>query len=414
MTQAAVQKQKRNVRMLIGLCWVVYACSYLGKLNYAANITPIMAHYGIDHASAGMVSSFFSVSYAVGQVVNGLLCKHYPLKQTVCGALAVSAAVNLGVALAPEFGMIRFLWMINGFATSLLWPCLVRLLSETLAVKDLSKAVVAMGTTTAAGTFAIYGISAGFALFGGFKWVFVLAACVSTSMAVLWLCTCRKRIDAVKQENAQASVTELSTVSTVAGQKKALILCVGVLAVYGVATNLLKDGLSGWVPSILKEGYGLGDALSILMTLALPMVSMFGSMFSVRLHKRIPDFVTLCGLLFGGSALLMACITVGSGAGILWIAFGGFAAVCFLMATCNSVITSMFPMFMKGKMNSGMLAGVLNGFCYAGSTISSYGLGAVADHAGWSAVFTVLTAVSVGCVVLILPYWIAKRVLKKA
>jgi sugar phosphate permease len=71
-------------------------------------------------------------------------------------------------------------------------------------------------------------------------------------------------------------------------------------------------------------------------------------------------------------------------------------------------------MFMKGKMNSGMLAGVLNGFCYMGSTVSSYGLGAVADHFGWSAVFTVLTAVCVGCVALIFPYLIAKRVLKKA
>ena len=411
--EEVMKKQKRSVFLLIGLCWVVYACSYLGKLNYAANITPIMAHYGIDHASAGMVSSFFSVSYAVGQVVNGLLCKHYPLKQTICGALAVSSAVNLGVAFAPEFGMIKYLWMINGFATSLLWPCLVRLLSETLPVKDLGKAVVAMGTTTAAGTFAIYGISAGFALFDGFQWVFVLAAVVSASMAVLWLCTCSKRIGAVARETEAAEVAAASAIQTTAGQKKALLLCVGVLAFYGVATNLLKDGLSGWVPSILKEGYGLGDSLSILMTLALPMVSMFGSMFSVRLHKRVSDFVLLCGLLFGASALLMTGITAGSAAGSLWISFGGFAAVCFLMTTCNSVITSMFPMFMKGKMNSGMLAGVLNGFCYVGSTVSSYGLGAVADHFGWGAVFTVLTAVCVGCVVVSLPYMIAKRFLEK-
>jgi sugar phosphate permease len=141
---------------------------------------------------------------------------------------------------------------------------------------------------------------------------------------------------------------------------------------------------------------------------------MFGSMFSVRLHKKVSDFVLLCGLLFGASALLMTGITAGTAAGSLWIAFGGFAAVCFLMTTCNSVITSMFPMFMKGKMNSGMLAGVLNGFCYVGSTVSSYGLGAVADHFGWSAVFTVLTVVCVGCVALTIPYLIVKRVLKKA
>lgn len=47
-----------------------------------------------------------------------------------------------------------------------------------------------------------------------------------------------------------------------------------------------------------------------------------------------------------------------------------------------------------------MLAGILNGFCYLGSTISSYGLGAVADASGWRAVFVLL--LSVGCAVTLI------------
>ena len=158
----------------------------------------------------------------------------------------------------------------------------------------------------------------------------------------------------------------------------------------------------------------MGDSLSILLTLALPLVSMFGSAFSVKAQKRLPDFVLLCGALFGGSAVVLLGITAGLKEGLLPLLFAGFALVCFLMATGNSVITSMFPMFMKGKMNSGMLAGVLNGFCYVGSTLSSYGLGALADHFGWEAVFTVLTTVCLGCLVLAVGYWGVKRLLKVA
>ena len=52
-------------------------------------------------------------------------------------------------------------------------------------------------------------------------------------------------------------------------------------------------------------------------------------------------------------------------------------------------------MEMKGKINSGLIAGVLNGFCYVGSTLSTYGLGAIADaftdkeakYYGWNEVF---------------------------
>lgn len=59
----------------------------------------------------------------------------------------------------------------------------------------------------------------------------------------------------------------------------------------------------------------------------------------------------------------------------------------------NNIVTSMAPMYLRDKVNSGMTAGVLNGFCYVGSTISSYGLGAVADSRGWSGVIGLLFAV---------------------
>ena len=48
---------------------------------------------------------------------------------------------------------------------------------------------------------------------------------------------------------------------------------------------------------------------------------------------------------------------------------------------------------MKGKVNSGLIAGVLNGFCYLGSTLSTYVLGSIADNHGWLTVFWTLLAV---------------------
>ena len=74
--------------------------------------------------------------------------------------------------------------------------------------------------------------------------------------------------------------------------------------------------------------------------------------------------------------------------------------VNFLASSLNSLITSIFPIFMRGKVNSGFYAGILNGFCYLGSTISSYGLGYIADHFGWTAVFFVLIAFCVSVVMV--------------
>ena len=70
---------------------------------------------------------------------------------------------------------------------------------------------------------------------------------------------------------------------------------------------------------------------------------------------------------------------------------------------------------MKGKVNSGLVAGLLNGFCYLGSTLSSYGLGLIADNFGWSAVFWVLLAVcSLVCVGAVAYLTIKKTIKKKS
>ena len=70
-------KASDGAYLLIFLAWLLYTISYLGKVNYSANITQIVDYYQISKAEAGMVPSFFFFAYGIGQVVNGLFCKKY-------------------------------------------------------------------------------------------------------------------------------------------------------------------------------------------------------------------------------------------------------------------------------------------------------------------------------------------------
>ena len=146
-------KASDGAYLLIFLAWLLYTVSYLGKVNYSANITQIVDYYHISKTKAGIVPSFFFLAYGIGQVVNGLLCKKYNIKWMIFLSLFVSAVINLIVALMPNFEIVKWLWMINGFVLSILWPTLVRLLSEVLPQKDLGKSSVIMGTTVATGTY---------------------------------------------------------------------------------------------------------------------------------------------------------------------------------------------------------------------------------------------------------------------
>lgn len=378
---------------LLLLCWLVYTCSLVGKVNYAANITQVETFFGVSHANAGMVSTFYFFAYGAGQIFNGVFCKKYNLKYTVFGALLVSGLANLFVGLTTSFTLIKYLWLVNGIALSVLWPSLIRLLSETLKREEMARASIVMGTTTAIGTFFVYGLSAVYVAIGVFRFSFYTATAVLSAVAIVWLLLYNKLTKKEETEEEEAPIPSAQTPSVTGEKPKGLFSCICILAVFAIATNLVKDGLTTWVPSILKESYGLSDSLSILLTLTLPVVAVFGNIIAQKIYKRVPDFVALCSLLFLAIGGLLGGVIGFLNTELFIVTLVLFAAVSCLASGSNSTITSIFPLYMKGKVNSGMIAGVLNGFCYIGSTVSSYGLGFVADEWGWNAVFYLLLAV---------------------
>lgn len=408
-------KRYSSSSILIWLCWLVYTCSYVGKVNYAANINQIMEFYNVDHSSAGLVSTLFFFAYGIGQVVNGLLCKKYNLKWIIFASLILSGFVNLLVGVTSNFVLINVLWTLNGFSMSVLWPCLIRLLAETLSQKDMAKSSIIMGTTVAVGTFFVYALSALFVKLD-FKLSFYLPAVLFVAVGALWFLSYNKLTSKARAENPDEIpvATQTPYVQSEKFNKKALLLTICTLAIFGITTNLLKDGLTTWVPSILKEQYSLDSSLSIILTLALPIVAIFGNAFAVKAHKKIPDFVLQCTLVFLVSGIIIGGIIAGMALNQFVITLIGFTIVCFFASSCNSLITSIFPLFMKGKVNSGRIAGILNGFCYVGSTLSSFGLGAIADKFGWEMVFWVLIGACVLVCLVCVIYLAIKKSLTKS
>lgn len=400
-----MKTKKSGATFIIFLCWLVYTVSYLGKVNYSANITHILKFYEISKAEAGLVPTFFFFAYGIGQVVNGFLCKKYNARWTIFAGLGISAVINLIIPFATDFDIIKWLWMINGFVLSMLWPTLVGLLACVLPQKDLERSSVIMGTTVAGGTLLIYGLSSLFSVFNNFKLAFYTPGIVGLVVSIIWLISFNRASYESKREKEGELQVDFKEEKAVKAEgedrsRKIFMLSVCALCFCGVGVNLIKDGLTTWVPSILKEEYSMTDSVSILLTVFLPIVAVFGNLFALRVHRRIPDYVTHCCVVFA----LMAVIT-GVIIGCLEIRFAILMLVClvivnFLASSLNSLITSIFPIFMRGKVNSGFYAGILNGFCYLGSTISSYGLGYIADHFGWTAVFFVLIAFCVSVVMV--------------
>jgi len=394
------KKRLNKSTLLLALCWIVYTCSYIGKLSYGANIKLIGDAFSVPNADTGLVSTCFFFAYGIGQIVNGILCRKYNVKYVVFTCLAIASVMNICVGFCQDFALLKFFWLVNGIVMSFLWPTLIRLLSETMKKDRIDRAIIVMGTTVACGTFLIYGISAFFAAVANYTWSFCVAAGLLLTISIVWFFSYDRLVPDLRRECEEEEKTVLaeqkeSGTPAVSITFGVLALLVCILAFFAVVNNFVKDGLTTWTPDILNALYGTQDWLSILLTLLLPLLAIPGTVFAVKVYNVVKKYIGACTVMFVMSGILMGLVILftfgfsGSAAAMI-ITVVSFALISALMSGIDNIIVSMVPLQLKSHVNSGKLAGVLNGFCYLGSTISMYGLGAIADNWGWEAGFYVL------------------------
>ena len=402
---------RRTQTAVILLCWAAYTAAYIGRLNFNAYIEPIRDQLGASKTELGLVSSFFFFSYGAGQLIHGILSRKYNTRFSVAVALFGSALVNVAMALCPGVAAMKYIWLLNGAFQSILWSSLIKTLSDRLSDEMLPKAIVIMSTTAALGTFLAYGMSALLAAGGAaYRWVFCIPAVLLAAIGVAWFLLLQKA-DAALRQGSDAYVPAPKQRPKLTPTFVLLALLVMFAA---VANGFIKDGVTTWTPSILRENYGMKDSLSIFVTVFLPLIAVFGAWFSTKLHRRLRDTSALDGILYGAeTAVLLLVLLVTRAqrtAGNPVLLIGLFGCSAMLMAAVNNVITSVIPIYMRDTMDSGLLAGVLDTFCYVGSTLSTALLGYIADHGTWDHVFRCLLLFGAAACVLC---WVSAAVKKR-
>lgn len=389
----------KKSNFLIFLCWAAYTAAYVARLDYNASMVEILSQMGTTKEAAGTVSSFFFFAYGAGQLINGLLSKKYNTRYSVALALAASCIINLAMTFCQGIDTMKYLWFFNGVFQSVLWSSLIKTLSDNLADSKLSKAVMVMSTTVASGTFAAYGLAALFSYLS-LSWttIFYVAAALVGAVAVLWFIG----MSTVKNKKHEKEATEEKAERKLSFTP-AFIITVAVILISAISNGFIKDGITTWVPSILKEEFGVPSSLSIIVTLLLPVLSIFGTTLVNALHKKQKDENAMNGIFYFAAIILTVLIILTLKLKSVPLTLLLFGAIACLMSAVNNVITSVVPLYSRDKIDSGFSAGLLNTFCYIGSTLATSMLGKIADTKGWNDVFIcilIFTAVSfVTCII---------------
>ncbi len=150
------QQDHQAERILIGFCVAAYFVSYITRINYGTVLLEIVNSEGITKMSASMAVTGSFVTYGIGQLISGWLGDRIKPRYLMFIGLMVSAGMNVCVPLFSRPAAMLVFWCINGFAQALMWPPMVRLLSDYLDQDTYKKSCVWVGWGSSAGTIFLY------------------------------------------------------------------------------------------------------------------------------------------------------------------------------------------------------------------------------------------------------------------
>ena len=364
---------KKQVNGLILLLASTYMVSYLTRINYGTIISAMVTQTGFTKDSLSMALTGSFITYGTGQIISGVLGDRISPKKLVSRGLLVTVLMNVLLPFCDNPWLMCGVWCVNGFAQSFMWPPMVRMMSSLLSERDYQKASVRVSWGSSVGTILLYLLSPLILAVLPWKWVFWICSACGAAMLLVWN-GLASDVPTVVREKCQKTQKQKGVLFT------PLILAImAAIALQG----MLRDGVTTWMPSYISETYNLGNGVSILSGVLLPLFGIASFQATSRMYSgKIKSPVTCAAIIFavGAAAALGLYFLNGTGA-IGSVVLAALLTGC--MHGVNLLLICMIPPFFKAQGNVSTVSGVLNACTYVGSAASTYGIARLSGSIGW-------------------------------
>ncbi|MBQ8782312.1 MAG: MFS transporter [Clostridia bacterium] len=382
---------QKHAKMLMLLCAVSYFVSYLTRTNFAAIITAIIQTGIIEKTAAGMVTTIGFITYGVGQLISGWLGDRINPKKLMFVGFITTAVMNFIIPFCPNGYAMCLVWGVNGFAQSLMWPPMVKIMSTAMDTDTYNKSCVSVTFGSTLATISIYLLAPVVISLANWRAVFYITSVAGMIMSGVWY------VAITKIEKISGLTYVLRTGEKQKKKKNysiyGLLLVVTMVAI--CLQGSLRDGVTTWVPTYISEEFKLGSEISILSGVGIPIFSLLSikvvSVFYNRMGKK-PFKCTV--ILFGIAAACCGVLTALSGVSvILTIILTGLIVAC--MHGINLILVCYLPAIYADADSVSSLSGTLNFMTYVGSALSTYGFALLSEKFGWGGTILSWLAISV-------------------
>jgi len=381
-------------RRVMVVCFVTYACYYLGRVNLAVTLPALRLAFGWDKAAVGIIGTAFYWAYAAGQLVNGALGDRFSPRRLVAIGLVVSALLNLAFGSAwGVLPLLVLLWALNGWAQSTGWAPIIRTLSRWFGPAQRARVTALISPSYLVGHAASWTLAGALTARFGWRTAYWVPAAALLAAAVTWFAVVR---DAPDDDGAGAPARPIVAPTALLGEGLRLVWRGALrwaLAV-SVLSGVIKEGVNLWGPTYLVEEQSLGLFGAALSGLLIPVAGIVGQLVTGYVQRRLEravhptqqerPVVAALGLIVAiGAAGLYAAASSHS----LVVALAMLALVSAGSHAMNGLLMASLPLSLGPAAPVSAVTGLLN-FCqYLGAGLGAALVGGLVDRLGWGGAY---------------------------
>lgn len=394
-TALNTDKSNTTVKILSILCPLIYFASYMTRKNYSIVMADIIISEGITNADASLAATLSLISYGAGQVISGILGDKFKPQHIITCGLTLTTVMNLLMPLANDFTLRSIIWFVNGFAQSMLWPPLVRIMAATMDHSTYNRVCTNVNVAGISGTILLYlTASAIWIKYFNWKYVFFSSAAVSAVIAILWVTGFRKASAGQQIFEKQKKESKDSKDGSTLSLKSLLLSGFLLIAVAIIAQGALRDGITDWVPTFIINTFSLESSSAILKSVLIPVFGVISvKVVGIVNGKFVKDEVKAGTITFAtglaGCLILLLIYTSNQ-----YITLILASVITGFMHAVNYFLICIVPARFEKYNAVSTMSGIINSLTYVGSAAATYGFGKISDSFGWNTVLIAWVAVA--------------------
>lgn len=351
-----------------------YFISYVTRLNYSTILIEIIDAFGFSKAAISVPLAGMALAYGVGQLLSGYVGDKLQPKHIVGTGLIITAFMNTVITFCTTPVEMTVIWSINGMAQAFMWPPIVKLMSELFDSEGYNKACIAVTSGGHLGHILIYFVAPILINLGGWKLVFYTSAALAIVMLSVWMIKC----PLISIERKEADSSKIGKKSFPwSGMLVAILFAI-------ILQGSLRDGISAWMPSLISETFHLGNNISILTGVLLPIFAILSIQVVSKIKQRfVKNELKLAAMLFGVGTISSVLLVVFKDANAIFTVILLGVLVSSMNGT-NLLLISFVPRYYSKFGVVSLVSGILNSSTYIGSAISTYAIAVVSEGFGWT------------------------------